>query len=189
MKAFNAMCHAFERRDAKKIDELLGNGSHNANEFWEQFSSNGWRLLHQACYRGFPDIVRVLLHHGADVNAKMEPWGWTPLMVSGMAADPPIARLLLEHPEIQIDAVDDMGDTVLLIALRKQHIEVALMLIERGANVEMKNKEGKCAADLIAEDESLRDNPELAAALEKMHCPPEPGAMTKSAAKRCAAQQ
>ena len=32
--------------------------------------SNGWTALHKAAGRGHVDVVRLLLEHGADVNAK-----------------------------------------------------------------------------------------------------------------------
>ena len=85
----------------------------------------------EASSRGKVDIVRLLLDHSADPNARGR-HEQTSLHRASSFGYLDIARLLLEHGA-EVDATDDGGRTAYLIALDKRHDEVAQFLSAHGA--------------------------------------------------------
>ena len=85
----------------------------------------------EASSRGKVDIVRLLLDHGADPNARGR-HGRTSLHRASSFGDLDTARLLLAHGA-EIDAQDDEGRTAYQIALEKRQDEVAQFLSAHGA--------------------------------------------------------
>merc|ERR1719265_2480793 len=55
----------------------------------------------------------------------------------------------------QLDAVDEKGNTAVMIAAREGHLDVVKALVAAGADVKVRNFEGKTAQD-IAGDGSIR---------------------------------
>lgn len=60
--------------------------------------SEGWAPLHIVCLHGYAGIVRLLLDHGADVNARTATeHGNTPLHLACRYSGVSVVRLLMEH--------------------------------------------------------------------------------------------
>jgi uncharacterized protein len=53
--------------------------------------------LHFAAASGSSDTVKILLNHGADVNAREPQWGQTPLMFAAASGRTAVTRVLLAH--------------------------------------------------------------------------------------------
>jgi len=85
--------------------------------------------------------MRVLLEHGADVNAQ-NAFGSTALMWS--VYDVQKVRLLLEHGA-DVNIAAKSGKTALLIALARQSPEVARLLLTKGADRSAVDKSGVTA--------------------------------------------
>lgn len=81
------------RYDARQAMRVLIDAGANVNA---RDASNRWTPLLHAIHRQHPDVVTLLLAHGADPNLAT-PEGITPLMMAADDATPAIARALLAH--------------------------------------------------------------------------------------------
>jgi hypothetical protein len=84
-----------------------------------------------------PNIVRLLLEHGADVDVRQNE-GLTPLHMASMKGALEVARVLLEHGA-DVQAEDNRGRTPLQVVSSWQNLnrdEMTRLLVERGAELE-----------------------------------------------------
>lgn len=88
--------------------------------------------LHSAAAARQLEIARVLLAHGADVNARQADSGFTPLHEAAANGDLELAKLLLEKGA-DINARMKDGQTPLASALSRSQPEMAEWLRQRGA--------------------------------------------------------
>ena len=109
-------------------------------------SDKGWTSLHYVSqghlgsvtpdvYRSLRDVARLLLEHGADVNAQVSgsPMsGSTPLRMAAEFNRVEVACVLLEH-DANVGAEDSEGRTPYQIASAKGYKEVMKLLSEHGA--------------------------------------------------------
>ena len=83
--------------------------------------------------QSLPDVARLLLEHGADVDAQVSDGsGRTPLHVTMEFNRVEVVRVLLEHGA-NVDAEDNEGRTPFQIALAKGYDEIMKLLSEHGA--------------------------------------------------------
>jgi serine/threonine-protein phosphatase 6 regulatory ankyrin repeat subunit B len=80
---------------------------------------------------GKPDIVRVLIAAGADVNAN-QTGGGTALMFAAMQGHGEIVQALLAA-KADVNAITKKGNTALLLATQKNHPDIVLLLKNAGA--------------------------------------------------------
>jgi ankyrin repeat protein len=88
--------------------------------------------LHSAAAARQVEIARVLIAHGANVNAMQADSGFTPLHEAALNGNLDFARLLLEHGA-DVNAKMKDGKTPLGFALEQHKSEMAAFLRERGA--------------------------------------------------------
>jgi hypothetical protein len=108
-------------------------------------------------------VEAFLARSEIEVNSANGYDGKTPLMASVVTAkwdNTPgkehyyaIVEALLARPGIEIDKADKNGDTALMEAARYNIVNIVQMLIEKGANPCLKNKEEKSAKDFTDNDE------------------------------------
>jgi hypothetical protein len=83
--------------------------------------------------QSLPDVARLLLEHGADVNAQISDGsGRTPLHVATQYHVVDVVRVLLEHGA-NVDAEDSQGRTPFQIASARGYDEIMKLLSEHGA--------------------------------------------------------
>src|SRR5262249_50325376 len=108
----------------KTVDFLLDAG---ADPHRRDTTNDRYTLLHYAVFGGSPDVVRLMLERGLDVNARSS-GGMTPLL--------------------------SVLDSFFLSP--KQKLYVARLLVEAGADVNVKADSGKTALDFAWSDEAIR---------------------------------
>ena len=120
--------------------------------------TTGKTALVYAAARGFDDVVRRLLDAGVDVNAhagnELTPLMWAAGHDEGVgaAAVDRVVDVLLTHGAA-LDATDNRGRTALMIAAALGDGSTVALLLQRGADRTLKDKDGKTALDLAANDE------------------------------------
>ncbi|RYP42904.1 hypothetical protein DL770_011946 [Monosporascus sp. CRB-9-2] len=109
--------------------------------------------LHEACWRGEDDIVRVLLdhalQHGADLNIQDED-GCTPLDDACSAGWESIVTMFLDSEAVNVNCVDSLGFTPLMTAARYGHGAIVERLLKRDANINQQDDSGWTALKYAA---------------------------------------
>jgi ankyrin repeat protein len=120
---------AIRENNLTELKALLGQGSGAAVA-----DRRGITPLMYAAEAGSLDAMRLLVDHGAEVNAQ-NAFGSTALMWS--ASDPAKVRLLLDHGA-QVNTAAKSGRTALIIAgFTNPSAEVVRLLLAKGANVDV----------------------------------------------------
>jgi ankyrin repeat protein len=100
-----------------------------------------------AALNGKVDAVKVLLAHGAAVNAAEPLRGQTALMWAASEGNAGAAELLLAAGA-DVKAKSKTGFTPLLFAVRNDHIDAAKVLLQHGANVSDAANDGTSALNM-----------------------------------------
>jgi ankyrin repeat protein len=106
-------------------------------------NKEGSTPLHQAfeTWRKNPDIVRLLLDHGADANVH-DKRGNTLLHFAASEGDLKITRVLLERIVEVVNSQNDDGYTAFLLALKRQNLDVARLLLDHNPDVHVRDERG-----------------------------------------------
>jgi len=104
----------------------------------------GWTALMIAAHDNQPDIVRMLLAHGAAVNSANKE-GETALMYAADNNHLAIVQILLEHGAA-IDKKSKLGWTALMYAAAKGYRLTVEALLDKGANPKVRDNDGQTAS-------------------------------------------
>ncbi|KAI8608019.1 26S proteasome non-ATPase regulatory subunit 10-like protein [Chytriomyces sp. MP71] len=104
--------------------------------------------LFYAASKGWLNICELLISRGARINVR-DHLRQTPLHRACAKGNLACVKLLLAQPNIQLDHEDRDGNTALHIAVENGYGEVAVLLVEGGADVESQNGEKKRPLDLV----------------------------------------
>ncbi|KAJ3126839.1 hypothetical protein HK100_010053 [Physocladia obscura] len=96
--------------------------------------------LFYAASKGFPDICSLLISGGAKVNVR-DKLNQTALHRVAAKGSIPVLTLLLALENINLDTQDRAGNAPLHIAIENGHAEIARVLIEAGADLDLQNEE------------------------------------------------
>ena len=105
-------------------------------------NENDESALMLAALKGHVALVKLLVENDADVNKP----GWTPLHYAATAGNVPIIELLLDN-SAYIDAESPNGSTPLMMAAMYGTPEAVKVLIQAGADLNVKNQLGLSALD------------------------------------------
>jgi ankyrin repeat protein len=129
-------------------------------------NADGMTPLMVAAEAGQDFNARVLLQAGALQEASDER-GWTPLFLAAYAgAANVIVTLLGWHPDASgvrqaLDRRDAQGNTAFMVAVANGNLEAAQELLDRGADINAVNAEGKTAL-MLAELSDMTTGAEIA---------------------------
>jgi ankyrin repeat protein len=108
-----------------------------------------WIPLHRASWKGNLEAGQCLLDHGADINARNR-LGQTPLFLAVYYGHVEFARMLLVNKGGA--SINDLDDnfrwTPLHVAVDKRNIQAVRLLLEHGADVNVRNRSGETPSQL-----------------------------------------
>ncbi|XP_059471305.1 ankyrin repeat domain-containing protein 17 isoform X2 [Neocloeon triangulifer] len=115
-----------------------------------QIETNRNTALTLACFQGRHEVVSLLLDRKANVEHRAKT-GLTPLMEAASGGYVEVGRVLLDKgADVNAPPVPSSRDTALTIAADKGHVRFVELLLNRGAQVEVKNKKGNSPLWLAA---------------------------------------
>ncbi|XP_065910853.1 uncharacterized protein [Dysidea avara] len=132
----------------------------NANADIKITDNWGRTPLMMAARNNHPEVVKMLVDKGADLNARDKD-GDTMLMCAAHGGCTEVASDLLNTGSIDINAVNKWGWTPLMIATNNNHPEIVKMLVDKGADLNARDMNGRSALSIAL----LGGNEELAGAL------------------------
>ena len=133
--------------NSRRLRRILLDRPELVHARWERLD---YTSLHIASLNGAHRVARVLIEHGADVNAE-DTTERTPLHYACRLEDDRIAEMLLDAGA-NIDAADSNGRTPLIIAsMGRSRIHVLELLIERHAEANVFDNNGLAAIHYAAE--------------------------------------
>jgi ankyrin repeat protein len=105
-------------------------------------------LLHVAAQSGNVEIIKLLLDAGANVNAK-DKRGKTPLLMTDVDEEKDLLEILklfiAKGVDVNIQYKDENNQTLLMLACDDDNLEAVKILLEAGANPNLKDSEGETA--------------------------------------------
>lgn len=115
-----------------------------------QIETNRNTALTLACFQGRHEVVQLLLEKKANVEHRAKT-GLTPLMEAASGGYVEVGRVLLDYgADVNAPPVPSSRDTALTIAADKGHVEFVELLLQRGAQPDVKNKKGNSPLWLAA---------------------------------------
>lgn len=91
---------------------------------------DGMTPLHLACETGLDNVVQALVEHKVNVNCK-DSESRSPIHIAITSKHPIVIRLLLSHPELNMNVTDRSGQTPFAVALRTRDHEAAAAILSR----------------------------------------------------------
>ncbi|XP_066140889.1 uncharacterized protein [Euwallacea fornicatus] len=116
------------------IAELL---KHNVNI--EAQESSLYTPLHLGAKNGYLPVVEVLVNHQANISAS-GPKGITPLHLAAQYNHEDVVRFLLQQEGINIQALDDIDNSPIDLAIIEGHSNIVQVLLDHGAQLITKNE-------------------------------------------------
>lgn len=133
--------------DLDRVQELL-----DSSESVASHSGDGFTPLHLASFFKQVEIVRLLISHGADVNAAAENASCVrPLHSAAASQSIEIVRILLENGA-DPNAVQHGGWTALQSASKNGNRQIIELLLQHGANPSQAADNGESAITMARDD-------------------------------------
>lgn len=128
---------AIEKNNYQQVESMLNSGTDpNAQDMLRNSP------LHMAAFYGYERIIDLLAQKGGDINAMNEA-GRTPIYNAVHADHPQAVEALIKHGANLSKKYSDKRYTVLHIAALDGRYEVSEALLAGGANLKVKDAEGK----------------------------------------------
>nr|CAG4709126.1 unnamed protein product [Naegleria fowleri] len=134
------LCKAAKEGDLEVLQQILSDpmGSTLVNSF----GPNGTPLYEAACWNQV-EAAKLLLKHGANVNAQDQNNGWTALHLACKKNSVEMVKLLVENKaELNITTRDELKQTPLHLAAHLSSLEIVKCLLDNGANKSLTDRFG-----------------------------------------------
>lgn len=132
----------------------------DASDLINKSEEGGWMSLHFASYKGHAEVLKELLHRGANPN-KVTKDKWTALQLACYAGHLKCVKELLAHPNILINKMTQIRGTALHYACLKGHVDIVKLLLEHGASMILEDPEGKIPLQLANHEEIIQILPKF----------------------------
>ena len=132
-----ALHFAVERKHPDVVQVLINMGTDI-----ETKNDKGHSPLHEASISGELTTVKMLVEAGADVRAT-DSERTTCLMFAAHSGHTDAVRYLAGLPEVELNQQSGDDRTALHVAVERENPDVVQVLIDAGANIEIKNDEGR----------------------------------------------
>ncbi|MFH0822208.1 MAG: ankyrin repeat domain-containing protein [Pseudomonadota bacterium] len=118
---------------------------------------SGNTALLVASKAGNTAVVKLLLESGADINAKCGHYKEPPLITSAYEDHIGVLKVLLGHPDIEVNGRDKGGRTALIHAAREGKIEAARLLIaDQRTDINARDDDGRTTLHYVWHADILR---------------------------------
>ncbi len=144
---------ATNQGNLEKVKQLMGEGA-DVNTVYPHVNSflDGHTPLIVAARDNHTEIVSELLKAGAKVRVEDWVFKGAPIHKATYNGNPEILKILIEHPDIDIDIQGAInGYTPLHDALWHGYAECAEILVNAGARLDLKGHDGKTPLDIATE--------------------------------------
>jgi len=149
-KPVTGICGAAAGGDLKKVKAFVVEDQNAIREL-----DNDWTPLHWAASYGRLEVAEFLLKNGADVSGKRSK-GYTPLHAAAFERSPELVTLLIANGA-DVNAMTEDGFGVLDAACSNwSNGEVVRLLLNAGANPNIKGKDGVTPLQKVAWRESAQ---------------------------------
>jgi uncharacterized protein len=151
--ADQAVMAATNKSDLAEVKRLIASAA-DVNTVYPHMDSflDGHTPLLVAARDGHTDIVRELLQAGAKVRVIDWTFKGSPIHKATYNGNVPILKLLVEHPDIDLDIQGAInGYTPLHDALWHGFVECAEILVNAGASLTLRGHDGKTPLDVAIE--------------------------------------
>lgn len=145
-----AFMAAVLHRDVDKVRVLLADGPSIDVNWQSESRITGPALLTAASF-GPPEMVRLLLDHGADPNLG-DAHGFRALYYASKGGSAEIVRMLIGAGADLEAKGNDYGATALMVAARWKRLHVVEVLLKAGANPLATSNNGLTARQLLGKD-------------------------------------
>ena len=109
----------------------------------------GYTALHYSCRDGHVDIVKILVKHKANVNARTDS-GDTPLILATRNKHDNVVHALLSDSQCLVDAKGQDGYTALQYSCKYGYVDIVKALVKHKANVNFRTDRGDTPLTLAA---------------------------------------
>ena len=110
---------------------------------------DGYTALQYSCIYRHADIVKTLVKHKANINARTDSGG-TPLILATRRGHDNIVHTLLSDSQCLVDAEDQYGYTALHYSCRYGHVDIVRALVKHKANVNARTDIGDTSLHVAA---------------------------------------
>lgn len=132
------LLQAIANQDLSEIGRLLNQGYAATTH-----TSDGYSLLHRAVYTKNPDVLKLLLTRGADINDQ-DRRGDTPLHAAIESGNERVVAFLLKN-NANTETANLAGHTALFKAVHTGRISLVKMIVQQGVNVNAVDHNGNTA--------------------------------------------